>query len=38
LCADSALAERSIATPDAGATSLALVLTTLANEVEGDTP
>jgi dihydroxyacetone kinase len=32
------LAERSIGTPDAGATSLALVLTTLANEVEGDTP
>jgi dihydroxyacetone kinase len=32
------LAERSIGTPDAGATSLALVLTTLANELEGATP
>ena len=32
------LAERSVGTPDAGATSLALVLSTLANEAEGDTP
>jgi len=31
------LAERSIGTPDAGATSLALVLTTLATELEGAT-
>jgi dihydroxyacetone kinase len=31
------LAERSIGTPDAGATSLALVLTTLANVLEGET-
>jgi D-erythrulose 4-kinase len=30
------LAERSIGTPDAGATSLALVLTTLASELEGE--